>query len=60
MGGILLESKDMPARCAVSLCLLLGGRMFGAEPPAIRRQGVVNAASQRPAAVGGALAGSAR
>jgi len=29
--------------------------MLGAGPPAIRRQGVVNAASQRPAALGGGI-----
>jgi len=57
MLGRLLESKYMPARCAVPLFLLLPGfLMFGAEPPVIDRPGVVNTASQRPAALGGAIA----
>lgn len=46
----------MSARRAVALCLFLPALMVAAEPPAIRRQGVVNAASQRPAAAGGAIA----
>ncbi len=38
-------------------CLAAGvSSLFGADAPAIRRQGVVNAASQRPAAAGGAIA----
>ena len=55
MCGALLESKCMPVRRLVPLCLL-PLLILAAEPPAIRRQGVVNAASQRPAAVGGAIA----
>ena len=45
----------MPASRAVPLCLL-SVILWAAEPPAIRKQGIVNAASQRPAAVGGAIA----
>ena len=56
MSGALLESKDMPAWRAVLLCLVLTVPAWGADPPAIRRQGVVNAASQRSAAVGGGIA----
>lgn len=50
----------MPARWVVALFFLLPGSIRGAEAPAIRRQGVVNAASQRPVAVGGAIARGSR
>ncbi len=42
------------------LLLLMTGAAIGAEPPAIRRDGVVNAASQRPGAAGGAIAPASR
>jgi uncharacterized protein (TIGR03437 family) len=50
----------MALRWVAPLCVLLHGSIRGAEPPAIRRQGVVNAASQRPAAVGGGIARGSR
>jgi uncharacterized protein (TIGR03437 family) len=50
----------MPVRWVVALFFLLHGSIWGAEAPAIRRQGVVNAASQRPVAVGGAIARGSR
>jgi uncharacterized protein (TIGR03437 family) len=43
-----------------ALLLLPAGAAIGAEPPAIRRDGVVNAASQRPGAAGGAIAPASR
>lgn len=51
------NNKETVHRLAISV-LLLAGRplLFGADPPVIRRQGVVNAASQRPPAAGGAIA----
>jgi uncharacterized protein (TIGR03437 family) len=52
----LLESIDMLATRTISLCLVLLRTIFAAEPPAIRRQGVVNSASQWPMAVGGVIA----
>ena len=50
----------MPRARALLLLLLMAGAAICAEPPAIRRDGVVNAASQRPEAAGGALAPASR
>ena len=50
----------MPARRQVPLWFLLPALALAADPPAIRREGVVNAASQRPASVGGAVARGTR
>lgn len=46
----------MPPGRAFPLLLFLLSMAFGGDPPAIRRHGVVNAASQRPTAAGGAIA----